>query len=282
MTSSAPAVSTLVAQISDPHIRRPGELACGMVDTAAALRRCVTFLNELTSRPDIVVVSGDLVDFGKKEEYAHFRKLMAPLAIPYVVLPGNHDERNAMRQAFSDRRFSAEGPLNAHLFVDDLHILLLDSTVPAQPHGLLSDETLRWLDAELHEHSARPTLIFLHHPPFLTGIRHMDVQNLRNAAALASVLQGHQQVRLLAAGHVHRTILTLFKGVPAVIAPGTSHAVAFDLDPAGPPAFQIETPGLYLHAWMGSAEGGQLISHGMSIGDYHGPHPFFDADGKLL
>jgi 3',5'-cyclic-AMP phosphodiesterase len=282
MTSATPGGRTLVAQISDPHIRRPGELAYGIVDTAAALRRCVTFLNELASRPDIVVVSGDLVDFGKLEEYEHFRSLMAPLAVRYVVLPGNHDERNAMRRAFPDQCFPAEGPLNARVFANDLHILLLDSTVPARPHGILSDETLRWLDAELREHSARPTLIFLHHPPFLTGIRHMDVQNLRNAAALARVLQGHQQVRLLAAGHVHRIVLALFEGVPAVIAPGTSHAVAFDLDPRGPPAFQIETPGLYLHAWTASAEGGQLISHALSIGEHNGPHPFFDTGGNLL
>ena len=77
-------------------------------------------------------------------------------------------------------------------------------------------------------------------------------------------------------------MLTVFKGVPTVIAPGTSHAVAFDLDPAGAPAFQVETPGLYLHVWTAGTEGGQLVSHGLSIGDFKGPYPFFDASGKLL
>ena len=201
MAASLPALRTLVAQISDTHIRRPGELAYGIVDTAAALQRCVTFLNGLPSQPDILVVSGDLVDFGREEEYAHFRKLMAPLSVPYVVLPGNHDERNAMRRAFSDQPcFSTAGPMNACVSANDIYILLLDSTVPGQPYGILSDETLRWLNAELQEHPTRPTLIFLHHPPFLTGIRHMDVQNLRNADELGSVLQRHPQVRLVATG----------------------------------------------------------------------------------
>lgn len=44
------------------HIKAPGELAYGKVDTAAALTRCVAALNALTPRPDLVVISGDLVD----------------------------------------------------------------------------------------------------------------------------------------------------------------------------------------------------------------------------
>ena len=40
---------------------------------------------------------------------------------------------------------------------------------------------------------ARPALLFLHHPPFVTGIAHMDVQNLRNAGEFAAILRQHQR-----------------------------------------------------------------------------------------
>ena len=110
----------------------------------------------------------------------------------------------------------------------------------------------------------------------------MDVQNLLDAADLAEVVKSHPQVRLVAAGHVHRTAFTAFAGVPAVIAPGTSHAVALDLDPAGPPSFRLEPPGIYLHAWTPGAGFGTLVSHGIQIGSFGPPYPFFDADGRLL
>ena len=241
---------TIVAQISDPHIKRPGERAYGVVDTAEALRTCVAFLNDLRPRPSIVVVSGDLVDFGRPEEYRHFRELMLPLAIPFVILPGNHDDRQAMREAFPDHTYlTPAGPLNAHLEQDDIDILLVDSSVPAKPYGTLGPETVHWLDAKLGENPDRPALIFLHHPPILTGVEHMDVQNLLDADALAAVLRRRRRVRLVAAGHVHRTSFSCFAGVPVVTAMGVSHAVALDLDPTSPPAFRMEVPGIYLHRW---------------------------------
>ena len=51
-----------VAQISDLHIKPPGSLAYGRVDTAAALERCVRALNEFRPKLDLVVISGDLAD----------------------------------------------------------------------------------------------------------------------------------------------------------------------------------------------------------------------------
>ena len=64
----------LIAQISDLHIKRPGELAYGRVDTAQALTRCVEALNAFRPRPDLVVISGDLADTPTAEEYDHLKR----------------------------------------------------------------------------------------------------------------------------------------------------------------------------------------------------------------
>ena len=58
-----------IAQISDLHIKPPGALAYGRVDTAKALERCVAALNEFKPAPDLVVISGDLADTPTAEEY---------------------------------------------------------------------------------------------------------------------------------------------------------------------------------------------------------------------
>jgi len=272
----------LIAQISDLHIKTPGSLAYGKVDTAAALQRCVETLNALAPRPDLVVISGDLVDTPTEGEYAHLKRLLAPLEIPFVAVPGNHDSRELMRAAFAQPSFPAEGPLNQLQPVGEIDVVLLDSSVHGQPHGELDAGTLEWLDAVLASSDRRPALLFLHHPPFRAGIWHMDRQNLRNAADLATVVERSPWVRLVAAGHVHRAALTQFAGTVATICPAPNHAVALDLGELLEPSFRVEPPAFHLHAWASGDGYGNLVTHHVPIGAFEGPHPFFGPDGKLL
>lgn len=91
----------LLAQLSDLHIKAGGRLSYGVVDTLGALRLAVDRLNALQPRPDALVITGDLVDFGTPEEYATLREALAELAMPFFVIPGNHDDRAALRVAFA-------------------------------------------------------------------------------------------------------------------------------------------------------------------------------------
>jgi len=273
----------LVAQISDLHIKRPGQLAYGRVDTAAALVRCIDTLNRLSPRPDLVVISGDLADTPAPEEYDHLKILLAPLEIPFAAIPGNHDDRALMRSALPDQPYAqANGALNLSIAAGGLDVVLLDSSVPGASHGTLDAGTLRWLDVTLGASARGPALLFLHHPPFATGIGHMDVQNLRNAGDLLAVLRRHNRVLLVAAGHVHRAAVTMFAGIPATICPAPNHAVALDLDARLPPSFKIEPPTFHLHAWFPGSGFGAAVTHLIPIGDFAGPYPFFGPDGRLL
>ena len=72
---------TRIIQISDPHIVPNGQLAYGQVDTAAALASCVKTVNRLLPEigpVDLAIVTGDITDFGTKEEYQRFREIMEP------------------------------------------------------------------------------------------------------------------------------------------------------------------------------------------------------------
>ena len=273
----------LIAQISDLHIKRPGERAYEMVDTAAALERCIGHLNAFRPRPAFVVISGDLVDRGLEEEYAHVRRLLERLELPFAAIPGNHDQRELFRHTFSDQAFAQQsGPTNLRIEAGGLVLLLLDSSVPGKDFGELDSATLHWLDGELAAAPKRPALVFLHHPPFETGIAHMDRQNLRDAQKLAAVVERHAQVRLIAAGHVHRAVTTLFAGVAASICPAPNHAVDLDLGNERVPSLRIEPPAFHLHAWFAGDGFGRLVTHFVPIGEFPGPYPFFDAGGQLL
>jgi 3',5'-cyclic AMP phosphodiesterase CpdA len=273
----------LIAQISDLHIKAPGALAYGEVDTAAALTRCVAELNRIRPRPQLVVISGDLADTPVAEEYEHLKRLLAPLEIGFAAVPGNHDSRALMRAALPKGSYAQpNGALNSLHAIGPLDLVLLDSSVSGKPHGELDDATLAWLDATLALSSTRPALIFLHHPPFVTGIWHMDVQNLRNAEALGNILRRHPRARLVAAGHVHRATVTQFAGCLATICPAPNHAVVLDLEESLPPSLKVEPPALHLHTWFAGGNFGNLITHHVPIGDFPGPFPFFRPDGRLL
>jgi 3',5'-cyclic-AMP phosphodiesterase len=272
-----------IAQISDLHIKPPGSLAYGRVDTASALERCVATLNEFTPRPDLVVISGDLADTPTAEEYDHLKRLLAPLELPFVGIPGNHDSRELMRAAFPLGSYPfPSGVLNQRVEIGGLDLVLLDSSVPGKPHGELDAPTLQWLDSTLASAPNRPALLFLHHPPFQTGIRHMDRQNLLNAGELAPIVRRHPRVQLIAAGHVHRATLTMFSGVQATICPAPNHAVDLDLQQLREPSFKVEPPAFHLHTWFPGEGFGSVVTHQVPIGDFDGPHPFFGPDGKLL
>lgn len=269
----------LIAQITDTHIKAPGRLAYRRVDTAAMLASCVNQVAALDPRPDLIVMTGDLVDLGLPEEYEHLKSLLAPLSMPILAVPGNHDEREAMRAAFSaDGYLPAQGFLQ---FVDDdfpLRIVGLDTVVPGEGCGELCAARLAWLDATLAAAPGRPTLLLMHHPPFLTGIRHMDDIGLAGREAFAQVVGRHPQVEAVLCGHLHRDIQTMVGGRRTLTCPSPAHQVALDLRPDGPSCFRMDPPGYMLHRW----DGERLVSHVAFVGEYAGPFPFFEPDGTLI
>jgi 3',5'-cyclic-AMP phosphodiesterase len=278
-----PQKPVLIAQISDLHIKPPDSLAYGRVDTAGALERCVAALNEFIPKPDLVVISGDLADTPAAEEYQHLERLLKPLRLPFVGIPGNHDSRELMRAAFPLAAYAAcSGPLNQRVEIGGLDLVLLDSSVHGKPHGELDAATLQWLEATLVSTPERPALLFLHHPPFKTGIGHMDRQNLLNVSELAAVVRRHPRVQLIATGHVHRATLAMFAGVPTTICPAPNHAVDLDLAELREPSFKVDPPAFHLHAWFPGEGFGSVVTHQVFVGDFDGPHPFFGPDGKLL
>lgn len=270
----------IIAQITDTHIKANGRLAYRKVDTLAGLQACVDHLNALAPRPDVALMSGDLVDFGTPEEYAVARPALDRLAMPCFVIPGNHDDRDAMREAFADHAYlPPKGFLNYAVEDYPVRLIGLDTTVAGKPHGELCEDRLAWLAGCLSRAPDKPTLIFMHHPPFLTGIAHMDRQNCRNGEALGRLVEGHPQVQMILCGHVHRPIQTLWHGTLVCIGPSPSHAVALDLDPDGPPAFIQEPPACRIVHLTSES---RLVADLAFVGSFDGPHPFYHADGSLI
>jgi 3',5'-cyclic-AMP phosphodiesterase len=271
----------LIAQITDTHIKPEGRLAYGVVDTAPYLARCIAAIEASKPRPDVVVMTGDLVDAGRAEEYERLKRLIGDLSMPCYLIPGNHDDRGAMRKAFPDHAYLPTDGEFLHYVIAGWPVRLIgiDTVVPRRGHGELCEERLAWLDARLGEEPDRPTIVFMHHPPFATGIEHMDALSLREPENFGAVIARHPQVERILCGHVHRSIQSRFHGTIASIAPSSAHQVALDLRPDGASAFMLEPPGYQLHLWR---PGTGVVTHTAVVGDFAGPYPFFGADGKLI
>jgi 3',5'-cyclic AMP phosphodiesterase CpdA len=255
----------IVAQITDTHIKRKGKLVHHMVNTARYLRRAVEQINGLRPRPDVVIATGDLTDEGKAKEYKRLRKLLAPLEIPMLAIPGNHDDRERFREAFADGDYLPEhGPVHYVAERYPVRLIAVDTTVPGQSGGSVSSDELAWLEARLREEPDRPTLIFMHHPPFRTGIKLMDGNGFGNADALGALVARYPCIERITCGHIHRSMQVRWRGTIACTAPSTAHQIVLELRVRVPLGLTLEPPGFLLHVWDGTG----MVTHTCTIGDY--------------
>ena len=265
----------LIAQITDLHIRPADRLAYGRVDTADHLERAVAALLALDPPPDVVLATGDLVDGGEPEEYARLRHLLAPIERPLFVVPGNHDARRPLFEAFGSRGFLPGDDRFLHYTVEDWPVRLigLDTIIPGEPGGRLCAERLAWLEDRLAEQRDRPTLLFMHHPPISTGIGHMDTMGLAEPDGFAALIRRNPQVERIICGHVHRSIQARFAGTLVTVAPSTAHQVSLTLQRLAPATFVMEPPGFHLHLWQSEAG---MVTHTAFTGAFAGPYSFDD------
>jgi len=256
----------LIAQISDLHVE-PADALTGRFDTAASLARVIEALNALDTKPDLVLATGDLVNYGTAKEYVALREILARLQLPLFVIPGNHDERGALLAAFSDHDYLPRRRERlAYAFEwGGRRLVGLDSVIPGEDKGELGDGQLHWLDAELTAHAERPTLIFLHHPPIRIGVPAFDEISCIDGPRLEEVVAKHVHVKGVLAGHIHRVAVAPFAHTVATVALSTCYA--FETSFAGaPPRRRLEPPGFMLHYWP---DDGPLVSHAMlvAVGD---------------
>jgi len=273
----------LIAQITDTHIKRRGRLAYGNVlDTSTCLKNVVKHCNEFNPTIDLVFVTGDLTDSGQLEEYEEFNKILGDLKVPWFVIPGNHDNKQILMNFFDEHKYLPRNQKFCNYVIDKYPFVLigLDTTVSGENYGEFCIERLQWLDINLKRYLSKPILLFMHHPPFVTGIDGMDNQNLKNSSRFFEILRSYPQVKHIACGHVHRASETVIDGVGISIAPNGAHSVHLDINSKKPPMFIMEPPTIRIFNLNLKNE--NVVSHLSFVGKYDGPYPFYSDDGLLL
>lgn len=215
----------IIAQISDTHILAQSDDP-GPNSRVTALRRCIADINR--QGVDAVIHTGDSVHGGSAEDYALLRDILADLNAPYFPIPGNRDVNDVMRAAFADLAFIPRDGDHILYAVDDFPVRLvgLDSTDVGERKGAFCADRAAWLDETLAEKPDKPTLLFMHHPPFDIADHYVGgYRRPHEAGDLTAVVSRHPQVVRLLCGHVHCLHRESWGGTVATTMP----SVAIDL-----------------------------------------------------
>jgi len=234
--------------VTDPHLVPAGERLHGL-DPQARLEACIADINRHHGDADLCVVTGDLADGGRAAAYDLLRRLLADLEPPVHLILGNHDDRAAFRAAFPAAPVDASGFVQAAHDLDGARLLFLDTLEAGTYAGVYGSKRRAWLGAELDRAAADdvPVYLFLHHPPFRTGLAAMDRIGLRDPDGFAAVVTPHAgRIRHLFFGHLHRPLAGNWRGISFSTIRATNHQVWIDFENAAvatgshePPAYAI-------------------------------------------
>lgn len=278
----ADTLHTLLVQLSDLHIREPGRLAYHKINTADYLQQTVAAIAKLPQQPHAVVITGDLTDFGRLEEYRHLARLLSALPMPVYLVPGNHDDRDNLRAVFTDHAYlGTSGFIQYSVAINQrLQLVALDSTTRHKPYGTLCDARLDWLDNTLQQHCHQPVVVALHHPPFASLIGHMDRQGIvEGLERFERIIARYPNVERVIAGHVHRFCDIRFGGTIASMCGAPAHSVYLDMHPDARSQWSMEPASYRL---LALTHNDQVVTHIASALDFDGAYPFHDSNGKLI
>jgi len=183
----------LIAQLSDVHVG-------GGRYREDLLRTAIAEIN--ASKPDLVVVAGDLTDDGYPDQYPLAQEELSALACPQTVrVPGNHDARNVGYLHFEDT-FGARDS-RARLAFDGLEVALVavDSSKPDLDEGEIGREHYGWIEEGFAGAADLRVFVCHHHLMPIPGTGRERNQVL-DAGDVLSLLR-HAEVDLVLAGHRH-------------------------------------------------------------------------------
>jgi len=261
MTGKGDEAAMLIAQLSDTHITQAGGKACRVADANAAVARCVARINALTPRPDLALITGDITNDGDAEQSSEAARILSGLEMPFHVIPGNHDRREALSAAFGARRCGGmeEGYMQYSFDHAGVRFIAVDSTAPDTAGGVFCETRARWLRRELERAGDMPVIIFMHHPPLKFGVLETDADGFEGAELLAGALARHERIERILCGHIHLNAHAMWRGIAVSAAPAASGMrLALDLTMREDPAFIIDEGSFLLHQRTAD---GELVSH---------------------
>lgn len=233
-----------IAQITDCHLPADSKQVYRGIDPYKNLQALLKKLKCL--KPDLILASGDLSEDGSKASYIALKQLLESVGVPVLALPGNHDDAVLLEQVFPASPVGGVQVTNHGPW----QIIRLDSCLPSEPHGQISQQSLAALKAVLARDTNRPRLVALHHQPLMAGSPWIDKYRLFCPEPFLQVIDDHPGVKAVVWGHIHQVFEadrggTLMLGGPSSAINSLPGKQKFTAGPPGPACrwLELETNG---------------------------------------
>jgi Icc protein len=216
----------IIAQISDTHI---DHTAPDADRRASDLARTIADINALEPPADVIIYTGDIAHGGRPVDYEHVVSLLRRARAPVYVAPGNRDDRDNLRQAFSGWACLAAGSAFLDYAVEDFPVRLIavDTVTTRSNKGEFAPEHARHLMRLIDAEKSKPIAAFMHHPPYVVtvGPDPLNFTMAEDMTRLQHVLQHSARVTAVFCGHVHRSTAGRIGEIPVLVAPCTASAL---------------------------------------------------------
>ncbi|MCK0530574.1 metallophosphoesterase [Sphingobium agri] len=243
----------LIAQVTDIHLGfdrdNPGEFNRQRLD------QVLRALIEGPNRPDLLLATGDLTEYGDAGSYRRLAEAFSQCPFPVWPAMGNHDDRANFARHFPNVP-QEEGFVHYVVASEGRRIIILDTLEPGRHGGAFCEVRATWLAARLDEDAHTPTLIVMHHPPIEAGIDWMNTHPDEPwVQRFAATIAGRPNIAAILCGHLHRTIAAPWQGTTVAICSSTAPQLALDLRPMDTgqpddrPMIVADAAAYALHRW---------------------------------
>ena len=177
-----------------------------------------------TASDSFYIILGDLTNNGKDKEYSLFESTISAVSIPLRAVVGNHDiffnGWSRFREKFGRSMYS----FNA----DNVHFTVLDTA-----NGVLGDDQINWLKADLAATTRPLKVVLSHFPPWAGSFSSIFKMSSEEEAAILKDLMYKYSVNYMFAGHYHNfknvkignTIYVVTGGLNNLLDAGRRHYV---------------------------------------------------------
>jgi len=238
-----------ILHLSDLHFSANGNNAAKNLD------KLIQHINEKEFKPDLILVSGDLVHGERSDCYDKVFSYLDKIGFPYFVVPGNHDNSIELMNYVHNNipaHPKSESEKHFQYICDDfpLRIIGMDSYRRNFHNGSISKEGIEWLKEKLEE--GKPSIVVLHHYPDYTGMPSFDSLEENWFEDIQTVISDNKDcVKLVASGHLHLNYNSQISGISIVSAPSMNIAMELNFKSKEHIADENGKVGYLIHMWDG-------------------------------